>query len=98
MKLYNAVITKKLSFGFANSVASMNRENKYFTREGWEGIHFYNVKGEFCILTKEEELLVDVPKKFIKGQEQKDWMFVEPTKHALDLIRELSWGVYNEKR
>jgi hypothetical protein len=25
-------------------------------------------------------------------------MFVEPTKHALDLIRELSWGVYNEKR
>ena len=96
MRLYNAVITKKLSFGFANSVASMNRENKYFTREGWEGIYFYNVKGEFCILTKEEELLVDVPKKFIKGQE--DWMFVEPTKHALDLIRELSWGVYNEKR
>ena len=90
MKLYDVVITKKLSFKFVNSVASMNRESKYFTREGWGGIYFYNDKGEFCILTKEEELLVDVPKKFIQGQDQKDWMFVEPTKHALDLIKELN--------
>ncbi len=90
MKLYDAVITRGLSFRFVKSVGAVNKGHKFFTRDGWEGFHFYNEDGVYCILTKEEELIKDVPMKFVQGQDQKDWMFVEPTKHALDLIKELN--------
>lgn len=83
-----SIITDGLSYEFVKKIAKNSDEIKYFTKEGWKGIHFYDGVGRHCILTENLNVVTDVPSKFITGQSERVWMLITPNEIALGIINE----------
>lgn len=89
MNMYRGIIATGLSFTYVKRISEERPMNKFFTRGGWSGIYFYNEGRELCCITKNGELIADVFMSSIIGQNERDWMFVEPNEFAEGLIKEL---------
>lgn len=61
-------------------------ETTFLTRKEWGGIHYINRYGEYCILLKTGQIIIN-PVEVYKTDEP-DWILVEATEEALRLIQE----------
>ena len=61
MKQYSSVVAKDLSFTYAKRYIEDNKGYTFISRPEWKGIHFISKQGEWCIYTKNGEVIVDLP-------------------------------------
>ena len=85
MKYWDKAIVKDLSYDEAEKQAKENRLC-YITRPEWEGFHFYDKLGDYCILLKNGDLVI-FPKE-IYDKDKNDWMVVSITDDALEILQE----------
>ena len=89
MKQYSSVVAKDLSFTYAKRYIEDNKGYTFISRPEWEGIHFISKQGEWCIYTKNNELIKNVPLKAIQFQDKKGWMVVKIREDIIDDIIDL---------
>lgn len=68
------------------------REVLFVTRKEWDGVHYINRWGEYCILLKTGDIVVD-PIEIYKKDEP-DWIEVEITEEARTIIDNHSQGIF----
>lgn len=65
-----------------------SREVVFATRKCWSGVHYINRLGEYCILLKNGEIIVEPQTIFDKNEI--DWVIVEITEEARNIIEKHS--------
>lgn len=92
MKQYSTVVAKDLSFTYVKRYIYDNKGYTFMTYKDWENIHFISKQGEWCIYTKNNELIKNVPLEAIQCQDKRGWMIVKPSYFTLnDLDDYLDW-------
>lgn len=85
MRFWNKIISKNLSHEKANELIKDFRPY-YTTREEWDGVHFYNKEGQYCILFKDGHVEVDMFEK-AWAKDKNDWMIVTVTENAVGILK-----------
>lgn len=86
MKYWEHIIDKNLSF---KNVKRQIKEYQpyYTTRPNWEGFHFYSKQGQYCVLLKDGNVLVDCLDK-VYSKDENDWMIVTISDEAVKVLVE----------
>lgn len=84
MKYWENKISTDLEYEVAKRQIRVYRPY-YTTRPEWDGVHFYSKRGEYCILLKTGEVLIN-PKE-IQDADKKDWMIVTITDEAVKILK-----------
>lgn len=61
-------------------------ETAFLTRNEWQGIHFTNRYGEYCILLSNGHIVINPIEVF--EMDKPDWVLVEVNEAALELIKD----------
>lgn len=77
---FNDFVTHAEGYDILNS----ERERAFLTRKEWYGVHYINRWGEYCILLRTGEIIVN-PIEVYKTNEE-DWILVDITDEAKLLI------------
>lgn len=85
-KFWTTSTCGELSYKDALSVFG-ERPYTYITRPEWGGFHFIDKNANYCILTKEGEIVINPD--VILNVKAKDWMVVCISSEAVDLIEDL---------
>lgn len=93
MKYWEVVIADNYTYEDAESYIR-NYQPSYCTRPEWEGVHFYNIYGHYCILFKDGRVEIDVDD--VWSKEESDWMIVSITDEAVEQIEKYT-KVSNDK-
>ena len=80
-----------LDYHTAYREMNMNRERTFATRKEWDGVHYINRYGEYCILLKTGEIIVN-PIEIMKMDEP-DWIIVDISDEARMLINNHIKGI-----
>lgn len=92
MKMYDIIVARNLSFSYAKRYIEEHRGYTFISRPEWDGFHFIDKDGRWCIYTKEGKVMTDVPLQAVQKQGEKDWMIVKPSYFTLnDLDDLLDW-------
>lgn len=70
---------------------SLNPENVFMTRKEWLGVHYVNRHGEYCILLRSGNIIVNPPE--VYKTDESDWILVDISEEAKDLIKSHSLGI-----
>ena len=79
-----------VSYAKAYEEMVWNREEVFVTRKEWNGVHYINRWGEYCILLKTGEIIVNPIE--ILEKDEPDWIIVEITDEARRIIENHSKG------
>lgn len=83
---FNDFVTYSKGYDILDS----NRECVFMTRKEWNGVHYINRWGEYCILLRTGEIIVNPIEVFKK--DEGDWILVEITEEAKQIINRHSNG------
>lgn len=84
-KYWNEIISNNLSY----EEARKNIEEfhpYYMTRPEWQGVHFYDKNGKYCILFKDGHIEKDMEDK-VWNKDSNDWMIVTITEEAVQILK-----------
>lgn len=97
MKHYKEAKLSELSYQTVVEVSGIldGTGEAFITRPEWDGVHFM-VKDDYFILTKDNNLIAN-PKE-VYDLDKSDWMIVEVTDEAKELINTLVSNYYDRKR
>lgn len=97
MKHYEKIIVSELSYESVVEASGIldGQGDAFITRPEWDGVHFM-VKDDYFILTKENKLIANP--KDVYDLEKDDWMLVEATDHAKELINVLVNEYYDKRK
>jgi hypothetical protein len=84
MKYWDREIITNLTYAEAHRGIKNTSEVHYATRPEWNGVHFYDYDGDYCILLHTGELLIN-PKELM-DKDKTDWMIVTITDEGEDLL------------
>lgn len=85
MKYWEREIFKNLKYNEAERAIRNTTPTHYITRPEWEGVHFYNKYGDYCILLKSGEVVVEPEE--IYDTDKQDWMVVSITEQAVEILQ-----------
>ena len=89
MKQYSSVVARDLSFTYAKRYIEDNKGYTFISRPEWEGVLFISKQGEWCIYTKNNELIKNVPLEAIQCQDKRGWIIVKIKEDVVDDIIDL---------
>ena len=89
MKQYSTVVAKDLSFTYVKCYIYDNKGYTFMTYKDWENVHFISKQGEWCIYTKNNELIKNVPLEAIQCQDKRGWMIVKIKENVVEDIIDL---------
>jgi hypothetical protein len=85
MRYYNSMVAHNGPYWKALEYVKKYPGKAFITRPNWDGIHFITKQGDYAILLKTGEIMVKPEN--IMDMDKSDWMLVNPTKRAIELIK-----------
>ena len=84
---YKQPISSNLTYGQAKELIK-KFQPYYATRPCWEGVHFYDIYGNYCILLSTGEVLINPEE--IHDTNKVDWQIVVINEEALEQINKFT--------
>jgi hypothetical protein len=85
MKYWDMVINRNLTFEAATNLAQYGAGIYFMTRPEWDGVHFYNRQGVYCILFKDGHVEIDMLDK-AWDKDKNDWMVVTLSTEGYEIL------------
>jgi len=86
MKYWEYILDNNLSF--ENAKRQIKDYHPYYaTRPCWDGVHFYSKQGQYCILLKDGNVMIDCLDKAY-SKDENDWMIVIITDEAVRILED----------
>jgi hypothetical protein len=86
MKYYTTITIENI--GYKEALYNMRKKGKFATRPEWDGFHFITKTGHYGIWLKTGEIILNPRERY--NTDKKDWIIVEPTKGALDMLKSMN--------